>query len=457
VLTPFTSRLDATVLRARRYPRIRPPAIDDPAAVEDYATLFPREGVSSDDLIDRAPRVTILEVERKITDPSPPFFELDRPHPNIEGIRLWVPFDPRALTMLPGLRFAQFAGGALTPEAQAALPEGLEEIWSRNIDVEALPRLKHLKLLRARLRSGRASQTKALASMQSLRVLDLECAEQLRAGKLLGRLRGIEQLSINSVADLGLSDLVDCAALRGLQVGSLKTLEGVESLASLESLSLASRECPALAPLRSAPRLTHLSITSRKAPPDLDVLGELVGLKWLYLFPGSISSVHTLKSAALFARLTSLEYLRCHTLLEDHDLTPLAGLRKLTYLCFYGTFPEESVRWLKERLPGCNVDLTGGTPPAAAPEEPIGTLTAALLPDGRWTVFEDLSDDLGLETNHDVQDAVEAELRRTAPDVLTRVQLDSEAEAFSFSAATRDDVLAVSKALETLAKRASQR
>jgi hypothetical protein len=50
------------------------------------------------------------------------------------------------------------------------------------------------------------------------------------------------------------------------------------------------------------------------------------------------------------------------------------------------------------------------------------------------------------------RDSVEAELRRTTPDVLERVQFDSEADAFCIYAHTRDDVRAVSTALETLAR-----
>jgi hypothetical protein len=452
VAEPFISRLDATVLRARRYERLRPPAIDDPAATDEYATLTPSQGVISDDLIDQAPRIRILEVGGSVTQRGL-LLELHRSHPYIEGIRLWCDFDPGALTMLPGLRFIQLAGGSLTSEAQAALPEGLEELWANHPDVELLPRLKNLKLLRARLPQGRASQTRALALMSNLRVLDLECGEQLRAGKLLGRLRHVEQISINSVAGLGLSDLAECTELRGLSVGTLKTLDGVESLASLESLSLGGRVCPSLAPLLRAPRLAHLSITSRQAPRDVHVLGELVGLRSLYFYPGSISSGLHLKSAALFARLTNLEYLRCHTLLDDHDLTPLGALTKLTYLCFYGTFPAENVRWLKERLPGCNVDLTAGMPPASTTKEKIGVLMATTLDDGRLSVFEDLTDAVGLTTNHEVQDAVESELSRRAPDVLARVQFDSETEAFCVYAETRDDIRAVSTAVETLGRR----
>jgi hypothetical protein len=449
----FDSRLDATVRRSHGFDRIRPPELGDPAQLADYATIEPREGVDSDDLLDRAADLKVLEVGGMLTFSGFTPLVLRRPHPKIEGLRLsgGASLAAGALEMLPGLKFLQL-GGALTPDLQAALPVGLEELWAHLVDIDALPRLERLKLLRTTVLEGRASQMKAIASMPSLRAIDLLCEQPMRGAKALGGLHELEFLAVNKAQGLGLKDLVACKRLRAISIGSLETLDGAEELESLESLSLGGKQCPPLAPLRHARRLAKLTIESRHPPLDLEVIGELVGLRSLDLNPGSISSTVTLKSTKMFARLSDLEVLRCFTQLADQDLTPLAGLSKLKYLCFLGSFPEPRVRWLRERLPSCKVDLTVGESPTPRAEEHLGVVVASQLEDGGWSIFEDLTELLGMDTNHDVQAAVERVLRGKARKALERIELDSERDAFNANAKSLDDLRAVAAAIESLVR-----
>ena len=145
------------------------------------------------------------------------------------------------------------------------------------------------------------------------------------------------------------------------------------------------------------------------------MIGELTNLRSLSLYIGSASSPFTLQSVALFSKLKRLEGLQCLAFLEDRDLTPLAALENLKYLCLWGTFPEAEVRWLRERLPDCKIDLTTGTTPALALETKFGPLSAIQDEDGRWTVFQDLRLILDHETNHEAEDAVRAQLARSNP------------------------------------------
>jgi hypothetical protein len=125
-------------------------------------------------------------------------------------------------------------------------------------------------------------------------------------------------------------------------------------------------------------------------------------------------------------------------------------LKLLKYVAFAGTFSRAAVEWLRKELPACNIELTVEQKPADRSEERLGSLRIAR--EGKtWTVFQDLSS-LGYENNYDVEKAVKAALHRQAPTVLPRLQFDSEAEAFSVTARSLDDIKAVAAAVESLKK-----
>jgi hypothetical protein len=67
-----------------------------------------------------------------------------------------------------------------------------------------------------------------------------------------------------------------------------------------------------------------------------------------------------------------------------------------------------------------------------------------------WEILEDLAHGLGLETNHDVQDAVAAQLQRTAPAALKRIELDSDTEILCARAQARADIERVAEAVQSL-------
>jgi hypothetical protein len=69
---------------------------------------------------------------------------------------------------------------------------------------------------------------------------------------------------------------------------------------------------------------------------------------------------------------------------------------------------------------------------------------------GLWVLFSDLAGDLGYENNYEVERAVKEELSGTAPDLMSRVQFDSEAGAFCVRAKTRQDVDEVVTKLRTM-------
>jgi hypothetical protein len=455
----YGSRLWATVERVRYFETIRPPLIHEAPPIEGMATLDPHPDRDSDDLLDGAPDVSVLYAGEGLFDRPENRFELRRPHSQIQGLIAWKKVSPETLAMLPGLRFLQLAAQSLTPEVQAALPEGLEELWAQPIDIVRLPRLRRLRYLKTTLLSGRAEQARALAEMPELRQLDLQVAEAQRGANALGRLSNLESLSINAVSGLDFKAFSGCRSLRDLGIGGLgttKSFEGIERLEGLRSLSISGRRALPLAPLRSLRALENLAITVLQPPPDLDVIGDLTGLKALFYYPGSVSSVATVPTGTLFSKLERLEHLKCMAFLGDGDLTPFAELKRLTYLCFLGTFPEAKVAWLEERLPACKLDLTVGEPPAEPPKVAVGPLEAWQEDDGRWSVFQDLRLILDHPSNHAAEDAVRAELRRSNPEALGRVEFDSEHDAFAVTLKDRDDLEALAAAVTALASKSKR-
>lgn len=448
------SRLEATVQRARYFERIRPPNIDQGAPVEGMATLDPGPGVDCDDLLDRAPDVRILFVGGVASHPGQAPVDLRRPHENIEGLIAWRKLTAQAIAMLPNLRFLQLATHSATTDLQAAFPSTLEEIWSDSLDLAALSRLPGLRYLRMPLRAGGAAQSEALAALSELRTLHLEVLQPLRGTSALGRLEHLEDFSINSVSSLDFKAFAGCRGLKYLHLGGLgrtKALDGIERLEALERLSLGGRRCPPISPLARLPNLEMLSIDTSQPPPDLEIIGRMTRLRSLSLSIGSVSSPYTLKEAALFSSLDRLEGLQCLAHLADKDLSPLGGLKRLKYLCFYGTFPDEAVRRLQEQLPGCKLDLTTGEAPPARAEIKVGLLTASCEDDGTWSVWQDLRLVLHHDDNHAAEDALRAELKRTNPEALERIVFDSECDGFAAYVRTREDLEHLAAAIAAIA------
>jgi hypothetical protein len=363
----------------------------------------------------------------------------------------------QAIAMLPGLRFLKVhrsvfhTDPAVCAGVLAALPPTLEELWAEDLDLEALRRLPNLRLLQTTLPTGQAAQCRSIAALAALRCLRLQSWKPLSGLDALGGLERLEELEVQRFSRFNFKSFAGCRQLRSLSLGTSVDLAGIEALPALESLALGGRRTMTLAPLKQLPRLQFLDLSPGRAPKDLEVIGQLTNLRSLAVLIGSASSPYTLESAALFSGLERLEGLQCLAFLEDRDLTPLAGLRNLKYLCFWGTFPVEQVRWLQQRLPDCELDLTTG--PAQPPETKFGPLIGIRDDEGRWTVFQDLRSILDHETNHDAEHAVMAHLASSNPRVLKRVTFDSEVDAFCVYADSGDDIQSVADAIEALATR----
>jgi hypothetical protein len=400
--------------------RERTAPLDEPtrhhvASVDEHREDF-------DDLLDRAPRVTTLLIN------SMTRFALRRPHPNIELIISHEKLSAETLRCLPSLRGIELRGEMAALEG---LPPTLERLKMFELDLRrlaALPRLQHLHT------SGRGQNVKHLPALRDLRTLEFAH----------GTPRGLSDLSV----------LSGCGRLESLTAG-VASLAGIDRLPRLRRLTLGGRNVPSFAPLRGT-KLEELSVSFSRLPPEVDVVGELTTLRKLTLSCGGVWTTTFLPSARLFSRLKKLQSLDCfHTQLQDPDLSPLAALRDLTYLNFHGLYTAASWELLRKRLPKCRLDhVYVGVRETERPKTKLGPVHAS-LEDGSWEILEDLTGRLKLETNHDVQDAVEAELRRAAPAALKRIELDSDTEIFCARAKSRADIERVADAVAALLKKTS--
>ena len=73
----------------------------------------------------------------------------------------------------------------------------------------------------------------------------------------------------------------------------------------------------------------------------------------------------------------------------------------------------------------------------------------------RWSIFQSLADLLGAPTNHAAESRIRAELRRSEPELLRRVEFDSEAGAVGIYAQDEADIRQLAEVVARLALGAS--
>jgi len=245
----------------------------------------------------------------------------------------------------------------------------------------------------------------------------------------LSNLQILDELALSGVELKNMGDLAGVPSLTTVTVAT-RSLAGVERLESLRSLKLIVH-APAVAPLASARLLENVEIRARRAPADLDRLSKLSGLKRLVLDLGSVDGLADVKSISFLSELPALEELVIRGVrLLDGDLRAVGALR-LRKLELEGDFGPEASS-LARLLPTATTRLVRNA-------GDTGLYDVALVA-GLWVLFADLAGELGYENNYEVEQAVKAELSETAPDLMSRVQFDSEAGAFCLRAETRQDV-----------------
>jgi hypothetical protein len=263
----------------------------------------------------------------------------------------------------------------------------------------------------------------------------------------------LEQALLNGLAMPDLRAYAGWSRLRSLTITrpGLRSLAGVEALGSLEHLRLVMMGIDDLGPLRGRPGLRSLELVGMRGVHDLSALGSLPGLRRLEVARAGIEErdiVHVDSLRPLAGAVGLEELVLDAAVVDDGDLSPLAGLPGLRRVAVFGDLGAEVDR-LRRARPDVAVELLGG--PAGAPGEPVGVV--AIHPPGPgiedWWIRENLAATLGVETNYDAERLLLGELADAA--LRRRLTFDTESGAVSVAARDERDIRAVAAAINRLA------
>ena len=110
-----------------------------------------------------------------------------------------------------------------------------------------------------------------------------------------------------------------------LRASSIVSLEGIENLRSLETLSLYDSDIADLSPLLKLPNLARLELLSAGSTLDFDTISQLTGLETLFITDSG------LRDLSFLSNLLNLQYLDLSSN-EVLDVEPLSRLKKLRFL-----------------------------------------------------------------------------------------------------------------------------
>jgi Leucine-rich repeat (LRR) protein len=344
---------------------------------------------------------------------------------------------------LPGVRsliglnqFCDVDGDTL-----ARLPNVQQLVQDRvNPGAEALAGLRSLERLRI---EGVHYQEPVdpIAQLIGLRWLSLEGWRNLR---VLGRLTNLEGLELLEFEMTNLRPFRQLARLRELSLmGRLKSLDGIEALTALEDVWLRGRVVRDLTPLAELPRLSRLTLIYPDAVNDFGLLGRLAGLRQLELMLGDDTDSGRLPSIGFLSSLAQLEELRLFNVdIEDRRLDPLFELPSLRRVHLTGNVGP-NVDDLRRRRPELDLEIhMVGDPEGRVHVGPVH-YEPPFDGVGRWAIYQSLADLLGVEANVQAESRIRAELLRRDPQLLARIQFDSEAGAVGVYAASESDIRAV--------------
>jgi hypothetical protein len=420
-----------------------------------------------------------------------PLIDLDglAAHPTVESIVAST--EVRARTPLPHIRELLLFGMTVVPDAEtlANFP-CLERLWAawaprdRKLSVSSIPNaLQRLGVCRHILADGDAARPRfsELTRFSALKHLTLKHCWPKDSIAPVAALAELTELW--SDAPLGWAALRPCAALervsairpRVTNLRSLRSwerlrtlllmnpgvgsLDGLEAFTALESLRLVLLNIDSLTPVRGLPRLRQVELEGLNRLRDISPLGALPSLRVLHIarVGAEYQSVVHIDSVRPLAAATTLEEVALDgVIVDDRDLTPLAGLPALRRVSLFGDV-ELSVDTLRRLRRDLDVKWR---PMEAPPGERMGTVflrhPTAQLP--RWWIREDLTNLFGVQTNAEAEARLRRALMATGDaTLLSRVNFDTEADAVSVDAPSKDDLLAVVRAIEKLQRPATGR
>jgi hypothetical protein len=249
----------------------------------------------------------------------------------------------------------------------------------------------------------------------------------------LSRCEALEEAHLAGVRLANLRRYRTWTRLRRLSLcgKGLKSLDGLEAFEGLESLHLQWLSVTSLAPLRGLSRLSELTLCFVLGCHDLGPLAGLNALRRLEISQPTMSDrdIYHVESLKPLAEATALEEIDLvGTAVKDGDLTPLAGLPRLRKIKLCGEINAD-VDQLRRARPDLTIeDLDLDRPKAEGKSERVGEVTIFHPVEGiaAWSILDDLAEPLGLSTNYAAEKQIREVLRKVAPDVLRRLDFDTE-------------------------------
>jgi hypothetical protein len=369
--------------------------------------------------------------------------------PGLESLSLGPGIGTQALT-LDQIESFDWDADRLDLAVLEAMP-GLRNLRFHALAIQSLEPLQHLhQLERLRIEGvPRLSQASLLlAGLTGLRWLGVEYMTGLQ------RLKGLENLERVEFIEPTLSNLKVFKAWKKVRYMLLagrriKSLEGIQALSALEELFLGRTSVADLAPLGQASSLRRLHLTQPDRITDFSPIGGLHNLERLIIDMGSEAQTGHLADIGFVTGLERLEQLEIiGAVIDDRRLEPLFGLPKLRRVWLLGDYGAQ-VDDLRRQKPECEVEATPLAPePGLAIQ--VGPLILRKIADDFWTIFQDLSDLLGVRDNFVASNRVQQALKKHDPNLLARLELDPDADFVSIRALNEEDIRATAAVISAL-------
>jgi hypothetical protein len=287
---------------------------------------------------------------------------------------------------------------------------------------------------------------------------------RISGGKGWASLRSCVQLEEAHLIDVKMANLRRWNTWKRLRKlvlsgSGLKSLAGIEAMERLESLTLIMVAAEDLSPLGGLLNLQEITFRYVRGCRDLGGLAALPQLRRLTMDQSvgsdrDIVHVETLRPLAALPRLEEVVLLG--TAIDDGDLSPLVALPKLRKVRL-GRHSGADVDKLRAARPDLAIEYSA--PPAKSNEltERIGEITIRHPGGGiqEWSIYDDLAYALEVETNYAAEQQVRRLMKKIAPEVLRRIDFDTEAGGVGIYAKTEADIRAVATILGGLLPKTS--
>ncbi len=215
----------------------------------------------------------------------------------------------------------------------------------------------------------------------------------------------------------------------------VRSLEGIAALESLEDLFLGRTGVQDLAPLAGLSRLRRLKLVSPLKEVDFSPIRRIDSLQTLVIQSGG-----RLESIDFIAGLRHLQELDLTgVLITDGRLDALFSLPALRRVRLMGDYGEQVER-LRGKIRDCDIQATPQPPETAVQVIRSGEVEMRKLGEGFWSIFQDMTDLLGVENNFDADRKVRQAIRRQDVDLFKRLEFDPDADFISVRARGEADI-----------------